>query len=382
MRLSTSICFLLIGFISCKSSSETTTTTDPFNTDVIVKLADNYLTESPVTITSFIAERSKGGLHDYYSEGPYWWPDSTNIDGPYIRRDGIRNPNNFNGHRSSLKQFEDKVVALTSAYLITKNKVYAQKAEEHLRAWFVDEATFMNPQVEYGQAIKGIVDGRGIGIIDFIGLIDVSNAISLLIKNKALSQDSEIKVKAWFEQLSTWYMESNHGKEEANNNNNHSTWWGAQLSAFANLTQNKNHRKVAQEQFKNQLVIQMLSDGSLPEELERTKPFHYMNYAVEGWVEFALLLSDEEHNFWEYQGKTGSIKKMTDFAYNHHNSIDNWPYKSDLETTVTPEQEDYFLFASKALNEPRYKEIWLKFSHSNQENHSRLFLYQQLYNLL
>lgn len=38
-----------------------------------------------------------GDLHDYVSQAPYWWPDSSRPDGrPYIRRDGRINPEEIN----------------------------------------------------------------------------------------------------------------------------------------------------------------------------------------------------------------------------------------------------------------------------------------------
>src|SRR5659263_145306 len=55
----------------------------------IVARADKVLTESPQTITMFVCSRSAGGIHDFYSEGDYWWPDPANPDGPYIQRDGM-----------------------------------------------------------------------------------------------------------------------------------------------------------------------------------------------------------------------------------------------------------------------------------------------------
>ena len=54
----------------------------------VLQKADNYLDEEPRTVTSSRCERSAGGLHDYYSEGDYWWPDPENPKGPFIRRDG------------------------------------------------------------------------------------------------------------------------------------------------------------------------------------------------------------------------------------------------------------------------------------------------------
>jgi Alginate lyase len=47
---------------------------------------------------------SAGGLHDYFSEGDYWWPDPKNPDGPYIQRDGQSNPANFDDHRKAMRR--------------------------------------------------------------------------------------------------------------------------------------------------------------------------------------------------------------------------------------------------------------------------------------
>src|SRR5580704_10375235 len=52
----------------------------------ILAAANRYLSEQPITVTSSHSERSKGGPHDYFSEGDYWWPDEKNPNGPYVRR--------------------------------------------------------------------------------------------------------------------------------------------------------------------------------------------------------------------------------------------------------------------------------------------------------
>ena len=44
----------------------------------VIAAADRYLAEAPVTVTATRAERSAGGIHDFYSEGDYWWPDPAN----------------------------------------------------------------------------------------------------------------------------------------------------------------------------------------------------------------------------------------------------------------------------------------------------------------
>ena len=74
-----------------------------YDRERILKAANLYLLETPVTVTAQQCERSMGGLHDFYSEGDYWWPDPENPDGPYIRKDGQTNPDNFTAHRKAMR---------------------------------------------------------------------------------------------------------------------------------------------------------------------------------------------------------------------------------------------------------------------------------------
>ena len=132
----------------------------------VLKAADKYLGEGPVTVTAASSPRSAGGRHDFFSEGDYWWPDPANSMGPYIQRDGMSNPDNFVEHRRAMIRLSLTVPALAAAYRITGKRTYAEHAAKHLRAWFVDAATRMNPNLEYAQAIQGRFTGRGTGIID------------------------------------------------------------------------------------------------------------------------------------------------------------------------------------------------------------------------
>ena len=71
----------------------------------ILPAADRMLADTPVTVTAAHSPRSAGGLHDFFSEGDYWWPDPANPDGPYIQRDGMTNPDNFVAHRQAMIRF-------------------------------------------------------------------------------------------------------------------------------------------------------------------------------------------------------------------------------------------------------------------------------------
>src|SRR5277367_2374152 len=103
----------------------------------ILAAASQYLSAQPVTVTAAHSERSAGGPHDYFSEGDYWWPDEKNPKGPYIRRDGLTNPQNFNDHREAMVRLSRIVPALTAAWELTNDKRYSEHAGRHLRAWFV-----------------------------------------------------------------------------------------------------------------------------------------------------------------------------------------------------------------------------------------------------
>src|SRR5436305_594850 len=142
-----------------------------FDKQRVINAAQQYLKEQPVTITASHSPRSAGGLHDFFSEGDYWWPNPNDPSGPYIQRDGITNPDNFVEHRRALMRFSVQVPALVAAWRLTRDERYARHAADHLRAWFLDPATRMNPNLQYAQAIHGRSTGRGIGIIDTIHLV-------------------------------------------------------------------------------------------------------------------------------------------------------------------------------------------------------------------
>src|SRR6187431_3772372 len=164
----------------------------------VLAAAERYLKEAPVTVTASSSPRSAGGPHDYFSEGDYWWPDPLNPGGPYIQKDGMSNPGNFNDHRRALMRLSVQMPALTTAYLLTKDRKYSMAAARHARAWFVSRSTKMTPALRYAQAIHGRFTGRGIGIIDTIHLVEVARAVDILKDSGALNMSEVGDVIQWF----------------------------------------------------------------------------------------------------------------------------------------------------------------------------------------
>src|SRR5580698_10261338 len=103
-----------------------------FEHDRVLRAADRYLAEKPITVTAAHSPRSAGGQHDFFSEGDYGWPDPANPDGPYIQKDGMTNPDNFVDHRKALMRMSQIVPTLTAAWKLTGDTKYSDAAIKHL----------------------------------------------------------------------------------------------------------------------------------------------------------------------------------------------------------------------------------------------------------
>lgn len=242
----------------------------------VLTAAEAALNAEPRTITTVANPRSPGGTHDFSSEGDYWWPDPKNPAGPYIRRDGLTNPDNFVAHRMLMSNFARDTDALMAAYRLTHDERYAAAAVRLLHAWFVDPATRMNPNLQYAQSVKGICTGRSIGIIDTVRLTGVALGVIALRGSHALTPDEDAAITGWFRDYLHWIRTHPYGIEESNAGNNHGTCWVLQAACFARLAGDEAVLADCRHRFKQILLPhQMAADGSFPLELARTKPYSY-----------------------------------------------------------------------------------------------------------
>lgn len=332
-----------------------------FDRDRVLKAAKEYLSEAPITVTASTSSRSAGGVHDFFSEGDYWWPDPEHPDGPYIQRDGMSNPDNFTDHRRYLMRLSVQVPALAAAWKITKDSRYATHAARHLRAWFIDERTRMNPNLQYAQAIKGRVTGRGTGIIDTIHLVEVARAIEVLEASTALSKDERARIKQWFADYLRWMTTHPYGIEERDAKNNHGTCWVMQVAAFARLTGNQELMNYCRQRFKTVIVPnQIADDGSFPQEMRRTKPYGYSLFNLEAMATICQILSTPEDNLWAFALPDGrGMRKATEFMEPYIRNKKNWPLKPDvMYDQEWPMRQSSLLFAGLAFGNPEYVKLW------------------------
>lgn len=332
----------------------------------IVARADKVLYESPQTVTMYICPRNAGGIHDFYSEGDYWWPDPANPDGPYIQRDGMTNPDNFVDHRKAMIRVSQIVGILASAYKITGDEKYVKQAFIHLRSWFVDPATRMSPSLLYSQAIKGRFTGRGIGIIDTIQLMEVAQGIIAMQDAKCVDKQLLEAIKNWFSDYLQWLTTHQYGKDEMNAKNNHGTCWVMQAASFAKLTGNEEILDFCRKRYKEVLLPdQMITDGSFPQEMRRTKPYGYSLFNLDAMTMVCLILSDKNNDLWNYQTADGkSIRKGIEFLYPFVADKTKWTYSKDvMYWEEWPVAHPFLLFGASKYNVLHWYETWRSLEH-------------------
>jgi hypothetical protein len=366
---------LLVGlFLSTASSysaappdhklrQEATRTLRPY----VLKEAAWALQQAPVTVTSSTAPRSAGGPHDFFSEGDYWWPDPQNPTGPYIQKDGLTNPDNFTAHRLAMIRLSRIVGALASAYKLTGDEKYVRHALVHLRAWFTDSATLMNPSLLYAQAISGRFTGRGIGIIDTIQLMEVAQGVLAMQAAKSFSPADLAGIKNWFGQYLTWLTTHPNAREEMNAANNHGTCWTMQVAAFARLTANQELLARCRDRYKTvHLPTQMAPDGSFPLETKRTKPYGYSLFNLDAMAMLCQLLSTPTDNLWTYQTTDGrGIRKGIEFLYPFVADKTRWPYPHDVMYWENwPVAPPFLVFGALQFENPAWLATWQRLEHA------------------
>jgi hypothetical protein len=331
----------------------------------ILKAGAKHVSQTPLTITAFPAERSAGGLHDFYSQADYFWPNQKDPNGPYINRDGQSNPENFDEHRKVMVALSIQMPALTAAWLLTGDRRYGQKACAHLRAWFVSPETRMNPNLLYAQAVQGSSTGRSYGIIDTLHLVEVARAASFLtsgfLTSRMLSAQDSAAVKSWFASYLDWLSHSERGMRERDTTNNHAFCWALQAAEFARLAGDHVARKDVYQRFQDILLPnQMDASGSFPRELARTKPYSYsiFNFDVLAVLCQSLKgLAPDPLAFHLADGR--GLCKAAEFIYPYLNDKSAWKWAKDVEHfDALPVRSPGLLFSGIACHQQKYIDLW------------------------
>jgi hypothetical protein len=271
--------------------------------DNLIAEAEKALGDGPYSVMDKQKIPPSGDKHDYASYGRYWWPDPDQPDGlPYIRRDGETNPDSQSpkkSDRAAIEAMSVQTETLGLAYYLTGNEPYAEKAAELLRVWFLDPATRMNPNLNYAQGKPGIEDGSKSGVLDGRGMTRALEGSILIGGSSALTDAEREGLTAWAGEYFHWLTTEKLALEEAASRNNHGSFYDAQTMYFALYSGNGGAaEQIAKEVVQNRILPQIEPDGSMPEELARTRPLFYSNYNLHALFVVAHLAAKVDVNIW------------------------------------------------------------------------------------
>lgn len=319
--------------------------------------ADQAMHEGPFAVTQKSVTPPSGDKHDYMSQAPYFWPDPKKPNGlPYIRRDGERNPElkKISDH-DNLGRLGEDARTLGVAYYFTGKPEYAARAALLLRTWFLDPATRMNPNLEFGQGIPGINTGRGIGLIETRSIMPALDAVGLIAGSGAWSEADQRGMEHWVGDFLHWMRTSSKGKDEDAAKNNHGTWYDLQVTDYSFFLGDRQLAGDTLERVKSRrIAMQIEPDGREPLELARTNAFGYSIGNLDGLMQLADMGRQAGVDLWDYKTSDGrSIRAALDFLLPYAEGKKQWEYQQ-----ISGFHGDALLHplerADRAYHDPRY----------------------------
>jgi hypothetical protein len=322
------------------------------------KNADKFLDMTPVSVMAKQKRPPSGNKHDYMSQAPYFWYDSSKPNGvPYKNLDGQRNPEIYKvTDRTNIGMLENATHALALAWYVTGEEKYAAKAGELLKRWFLEDSSRMNPHLEYAQSVPGLTEGRSYGIIESIALMGVADAAALLEGSSSWSASDAEALHAWYGQFLHWMLTSEKGQQEHRAKNNHGVWYLAQASDYALFTGDKDKARALAEEGKTRIESQIEQDGRMPLELARTNALHYSAYNLQAFFDLSKIGSLVGVDLWDYHNKSGAgIRTSLDWLRPFAMGEKKWEYQE-----ITPYNNKEFsillIQAGLAYKDAQYME--------------------------
>jgi lysophospholipase L1-like esterase len=306
---------------------------DKISQDLIATIrrtADKHLQQTPVSVMDKKIAPPGGDKHDYVSLATYYWPNPKTSSGlPYSARDGQVNPETKDSDYTRLRTMIDIARGLALAYATTSDERYAEAAAAQLKTWFLDDATRMNPHLNFGQCVRGRDGGNPFGIIESAYLTDVLDADALLRDSPAWTATDHTRLQAWFRDFLAWLTTSELGQREANDKNNHGTWFDVQATSFALFVGDEARaRQILLAARQRRIASQIEPDGTMPHELRRTKSAGYTLYNTRAMIRLARLGEPLGIDLWNFQTSDGrSLRKALDFISAYADLTKEWTHK-------------------------------------------------------
>jgi hypothetical protein len=299
----------------------------------LLALADADLTAGPWSVMDKTQTPPSGSKHDYMSLARYYWPSGSANGCPYAHKDGETNPDCASSRwdHASRHAAMDAIYHLSLAWYFTGDARYSNRAALVARTWFLDPATSMNPNIDFGEGVPCLRDGAGTGVLNWTELIgEVLDGLAILDGGApGWSSADQAAMRAWLTAFLKWLETNSLATNEKGAANNHGTWYDTGVSAILLYLGQTAETKTLVESSKKRIASQINADGSQPQELARTNSWGYSNWNLEG---FCLLASTASHvgtDLWSYApAGAGTIAKAADYLIQGaEQGKGSWPHQ-------------------------------------------------------
>ncbi len=294
--------------------------------------AEELLAFQPDPVVNKSTVPPSGDKHDYLSLAPYFWPNPDSADGmPWSARDGQVNPMTRGGNTDQVRQSRmmDALTVLNLAYHLSGEERFGTKIHEIMRVWYLDPETRVNPNINFGQGIPGVNNGRPIGVIEWTSIRHVVTSAELLQQNALMPLDEQLAMRDWFTRYTDWLINSPIGMAEDVQPQNHGSWYDVQaLTLLLHLGRTEEARRRAEAAKTNRIAQQIEPDGSMPRENGRTKSVNYNSMNREAFVHIARLAQKVGVDLIGFETADGrSLKQSFAHLVPYATGAQEWPYK-------------------------------------------------------
>lgn len=278
--------------------------------------AESAAAFAPVSVTDKGTPPPSGDPKDYQSIATYVWPNPESKDGlPWIEIDGKRNPECDNYDQEPLNRLSGAVTTLALSAFLFRNREHGRHAARLLHHWYLDPATGMNPNLNFGQHVPGHCHGRPWGIIESALFIPpMLESAALLEWTGDLPKADADALRGFFARLLNWLQSHPYPLYIATFHNNHGVYFDQLVARISLYVGQPAVARAVLARVPHKIREQIEPDGSQPRELRRANALIYTTMNLRGFLQLADMAARLGIDLYAYRSPEGSsIRAGVDF---------------------------------------------------------------------